>query len=607
LPINDCLAGTSGIITMTINTLVRFMWLQDRRTRISIIMACMLTLAVIAVTMCVPLVFKEIIIRLSSQTASSYQFLPIILVGYGIIWALSNILPLLRSLILVYVFEKTVRSLSMSLLKHILSLSMRYHHNQATGSIAHSIERAQTGLEIIFWGAISFLIPICCHILLVSLIIGYLYGIIYAGLLLLAVTFYMMLSILVADKASKAREWENQARAEASATFIDSLLTIETIKYFNNQLHEYAQFNKKLHDKEQAAYYYFSLDTKIQIAQMLFMSVILGVITWVSGYEVFYGRMMLGDFILINGYLLQIILPLNHIGYTIQQVRKGIEDMKAVLSIFSATPEIGESSQCATMIFKKPSIIFDNVCFSYTKERIILQNISFSIEAGKKVAIVGPTGSGKSTIARLLLRLYDVSTGQIFIEGHDIRTLSLLSLTNSIGIVPQDTHLFNHSIYYNIAYGNPNASEKEVKQAAQLAQLQEFISSLPQGYATLVGERGLKLSGGEKQRIAIARALLKKPKVFIFDEATSSLDMKTEQEIQNNLAYISQGTTTLIIAHRLSTIKDADTILVIDKGTIVQQGTHHKLLQESGIYHSLWSQQKSSNILQYTQQPYVSL
>lgn len=580
---------------MTIIRLLHLIWFRDRNIRIRIIASCLLTLFIIALTLSVPLVFKEIIARLSSTSLSSDLFYTTLFIGYGAIWAFSHIATSLQSLLWVYIFEQSIRHIRLSLLQHLLSLTMRFHHDRSTGGTAHSIERAQNGLEAIFWGVFSFLIPTIFELVLASIIIGYLYGLIYTALLLIAASFYIVLSIFVADKVSKAREIDNRARAQTSAQFVDSLLTIETIKYFNRQIYEQAQLNTKLHEQERAACRRSVLETKIQIVQMLFMSFILGIITLISGNGVLRGHINIGDFILINGYLLQIILPLNHIGYIIQQVRKGIEDMKVVLSIFDEVPEICEAPDSHTVSFKKPSIIFDQVHFSYALDRPVLHDISFTIEPGQRVAIVGPTGSGKSTIGRLLLRLYDVTSGAIFIQGHNIRDVTLSSLMDTIAIVPQDTHLFDNTIYYNIAYGNMKASQQEVMDAAHLANLDQFITSLSQGYDTLVGERGLKLSGGEKQRIAIARALLKKPAIFVFDEATSSLDMKTEREIQNNLLLISKDTTTVVIAHRLSTIQDADNIIVLHNGRIAQQGTHHSLLQDQGIYQQLWSHQIQHN------------
>jgi ATP-binding cassette subfamily B protein len=426
----------------------------------------------------------------------------------------------------------------------------------------------------------------------VTIFISYLFGIMYGIILIAIMVAYIYFSFTAMSKAIQAQEIHNKLRAQASARMVDSLLNFETVKYFNNEKYEREHAANLLYQQEEAGIERFAQYTQVQMNQVLIIGIGFTFLTWLSGTSVYAGTMSVGDFVLINGYILGFIGPLHHFSYIMQIVRKGIEDMESIIKILHLEPEIEDMPQAHNIHISKAQITFEHIFFGYAPDRIILKNISFDVPAGKTIALVGPSGAGKSTIARLLFRFYDINAGNIKINGIDIRAISQQSLRKAIGIVPQDTVLFNDTIYYNIAYGNPHASQEEVKKAAELAHLGNFIQSLPQGYKTIVGERGLKLSGGEKQRVAIARVLLKKPSIYIFDEATSSLDSNTEKEIQKNLQEISVGTTTIIIAHRLSTIIYADEIYVLDCGQIIEHETHMQLLKEQGLYANLWQKQQ---------------
>jgi len=408
---------------------------------------------------------------------------------------------------------------------------------------------------------------------------------------------YLLFSYYAISRTAKFHNIYNEKRSQASARILDSLLNFETVKYFQNKDYDYEQCNTCLHEQEKAGIAKYFSETIVQLGQSIIIGIGLMYLTTISGNAVIAGKMNIGDFILINGYLLQFVIPLNHIGYILHQVRNGLNHMKKALDLIALKPEIQDNPVHAIkMNIKKPEINFENVSFGYNTKRKILKGISFTVPAGKTVAIIGPTGSGKSTVIRLLFRFYDVTHGKILVNGHDLRNISQKSLHSAIGIIPQDTILFNNTIYYNIAYGCPSASKKDVEEAIKLSKLDNFIKSLPEGYNTEVGERGLKLSGGEKQRVAIARAILKQPKIFLFDEATSSLDVQTEQDIQHSIKKISTQSTTLIIAHRLSTIVHADEILVLSKGLIAERGNHQSLLNLNGLYTSLWKQQEKTNL-----------
>lgn len=550
-----------------------------------------LILMTTAFSISLPYIFSLIIGQHSNTTSFQYaNFFSFFLFAYGCIWTGNHIVEQVRTLVITHVLEGTIRTLSITIFDHLHNLSLRFHLDRRSGALMNAIDHAQNGIETIFWSLFLFLIPVVIEIVLATFLVGYWYGILFSFIFGILTISYIFANICVLKKTNKIYEKHNQKRSDAHAALMDSLLNVETVRYFSNQKFEHEIYHTFLAEQEQAGIAKHRMNALIQLAQMVIIGMVFTIIIWRTGASVAKGILKISDFILIHGYFLQCIMPLNHCAYALQQLRKAWLDMSQIEKLLDVPSEIIDSDNAQPLIGSRADIDFKQVSFSYNKCPI-LQEISFEVSTGKTIAIVGQTGSGKSTIARLLFRFFDPITGSISINGQDIRSYTQESLHRAIGVVPQDTVLFNNTIYFNIAYGNVQASRQEVEQAARDAQLEEFINRLPDGYNTIVGERGLKLSGGEKQRIAIARVLLKKPLIYIFDEATSSLDSNTEYEIQKTIAQLSFDKTTLIIAHRLSTIMHADSILVLENGKIVEQGNHHELLAQQNLYAKLWNKQ----------------
>lgn len=568
-----------------------YLWVPEWNLRLRVITSLLFTGLMIALNVALPLFFRSIVNALSLCTPNPTQLVTFILIGYGVLWTLSQIIQQLRAIVLYRSLEHSMRILALKIFDHLLKLSIRFHLDRKTGAITTAIERAEEGLDHIFWGIFLFMINTLIEMVIVIALLLYLYGILYSGTLLLVMLCYILFTIAALKKSVEVQEHYNDKRQEAGARLVDSLLNIETVKYFDNEPYEHEQCDEILQEQEDAGVIKYHYDSLLQIGQNIIVGIGLIALTWMSGNAVLNGQMKVGDFVLINGYLLQFIYPLNHFGYIIRSIRKGLNDVASAMNLLNLKPEIKDAPHATHLKIETAEIVFENVQFKYDERRPILKGISLAVPAGKRVAIVGETGSGKSTIARLLFRFYDVTGGKILINNHDIRSITQNSLHKAIGIVPQDTVLFNNTLYYNVAYANPHASKQEVEHAIAMAHLDTFIKRLPDGYNTEVGERGLKLSGGEKQRIAIARVLLKKPAIYVFDEATSALDTQTEREIQNNLDEISVGATTVTIAHRLSTVVNSDMIIVLDRGIIAEQGTHQELLEKNGLYAQLWNQQ----------------
>jgi ABC-type transport system involved in Fe-S cluster assembly fused permease/ATPase subunit len=571
--------------------LFSYLWAPEWEQRIRIFISLGLTFVMMAIRLGTPFIFKNVVNFLSDPNAFSTNLIALVLVGYGLSWILDYAITQIRTLIIFKVLERCLRVLSLSVLDHLLSLSLRFHLDSRTGALTNYIYRLQNGFDTVFWGFFSFLIPTFLEMAIVIILVGSLYGWSYSGVLMMVVLGYNILNVFGMRKSLVLQELHNTKRTHTSARIVDSLFNYETIKYFNNENYELDQINSALSEQEAAGLKRSTVDIYLQLSQSILIGIGFACLTWWSGQAVVDGLLTLGDFVLINGLLMQFIMPLNHLGSLIYQIRKGLYDIHSTMNVLFLKPEVKDAVGAKNISLNKVDLEFDHVSFGYVSERKVLKNLSFNISAGKRIAIVGTTGSGKSTIARLIFRFYDIQSGCIKVNGEDIRHLSQQSLRNAIGIVPQDTVLFNDTLYYNITYGNPHASIKEVESVVAFAQLDAFIHSLPEGYQTVVGERGLKLSGGEKQRIAIARVLLKKPKLFIFDEATSSLDTLTEREIQKSLYKISSGITTIIIAHRLSTVIQADEIYVLEEGQIVERGTHQELLLKEGRYFKMWREQ----------------
>jgi ATP-binding cassette subfamily B protein len=477
--------------------------------------------------------------------------------------------------------------------KHLHNLSLQFHLNRQTGALAKYIDRGTKGIDFLLRYVLFNVVPTFFEIFLVSGILFYLYGPWYAVVTLTTIGLYSYLTFQITEWRNVFRKRMNQADNDISTKMIDSLLNFETVKYFNNEAYEFNRLDKSLEDYELAANQSRHSLSLLNIAQTFIIMLGITIMLVMSAFGIKNGDIDVGGFVVINAYMLQLYQPLNFLGSVYREIRQALTDMENMFSLLEVS-QVSKDDLEDMPQSNVAEIRFDKVSFDYDIRRTIIKNISFTVPNGKKVAIVGPTGAGKSTISRLLFKFYEPKEGGVYINNININKISQESLRKMIGVVPQDTVLFNDTIYYNIAYGNTDASKEEVIIAAKNADIHNFISTLPDGYETIVGERGLKLSGGEKQRVAIARTILKNPKIFFFDEATSALDSSTEKEIQKNLESVSKDKTTLIIAHRLSTAANADNIIVLDKGIIIEQGTHKSLLLEKGKYFEMWGKQKLS-------------
>lgn len=572
-------------------TLIPYLWVDEWRLRFRIFMSFFLLMVTIGLNVLVPMMLKKVVMVLSDVSAFESLKGIYLLLAYGLLWTASQVTVQLREMVMGRTIERGIRLLILSLFKHLHTLSMRFHYERRTGAIINAIERAKHGLNDVFTGVFLYILPVIIELFIAVGVLWVLYGPLYGLVLLSILCAYIIFSVPAMNWSVNVQRLSNDEELRAGSRVVDSLINYETVQYFNNQEYEYEQCDKLLRSRENAATRKLVSSQVVYAGQGAIVGIGLTILTLLSGKAILSGTMDVSDFVLLNGYLLQFVTPLNWCGYYFRELRKGLADMEDLMSILTVKPEIVDTVDAKPLYIHRAEIVFDNVYFGYNDDRLILEGVSFKVPAGKTVAIVGATGAGKSTIPRLLFRFYDVQGGRILIDGQDIREVTQNSLRKAIGVVPQDTVLFNNSFFYNIAYGRPSATKEEIENAIRLAHLDTFVAKLPEGYNTSVGERGLKLSGGEKQRVAIARALLKWPQIYVFDEATSALDIRTEREIQKNLEEISKGSTTLIIAHRLSTVVHADEILVLEHGKIVERGTHQQLLDNKGVYAHLWAQQ----------------
>ena len=572
----------------TIRSLLPYLW--EYKGRVGVALAALVCAKLANVG--VPLILKDVVDQLTTEP-NKILVLPVaLLVGYGALRVATAAFNELRDSVFARVRYGAMRKLSIRVMKHLHQLSLRYHLERKTGAITRDLERGTRSVASLLNYLLFSILPTLVEVTLIAGILLANYNPWFAVITFSAVLIYITFTVLITNWRMKYRVTMNQADSKANSHAIDSLLNYETVKYFGNEHYESQRYDASLSHWEDAAVKSQTSLSALNVGQGFIIGIAVTAIMLLASKGVVNGELTIGDLVLINAFLLQLFIPLNFLGIVYSQLKHALTDMEQLFALMEQVPEVQDRADAHALQVGDGAIRFDCVDFHYQDNRPILQQVSFTVPAGKKVAIVGSSGAGKSTIARLLFRFYDVTDGQILINEQDIRSVAQDSLRRVIGIVPQDTVLFNDTIFYNIAYADPNASQSAITAAAKVAHIHDFIVSLPDGYDTVVGERGLKLSGGEKQRVAIARTVLKQPKILIFDEATSSLDSKSEQAILQALKEVAQNHTTLVIAHRLSTIIDADQILVLDQGSIVERGNHDQLLENNSLYANMWELQK---------------
>ena len=546
----------------------------------------------------VPLLLKQLVDTMSFKPGSTASLLVVplgLLVAYGLLRLSTSLFTELRELVFAKATEGAARSISLQVFEHLHALSLRFHLERQTGGMTRDIERGTRGVQSLISYSLYSIIPTLIEVTLVLTLLAVKFDVWFAWITLIALVFYISFTVTVTEWRTQFRKQMNELDSTAHSRAIDSLLNYETVKYFNNEAFEARRYDENLERLRRAAIKSQSTLSLLNSGQQLIIATGLVAMLWRATQGVVDGRMTLGDLVMINAFMIQLYIPLNFLGVLYREIKQSLTDLDKMFVLMEKDREIADPPGASDLVLSaEPAVRFENVEFAYDPARPILHGISFEVPAGKTVAVVGPSGAGKSTLARLLYRFYDVQGGRITIAGQDIRSVTQASVRRAIGIVPQDTVLFNDTVEYNIAYGRPGASRAEVEEAARSARIHDFIAATPKGYATMVGERGLKLSGGEKQRVAIARTLLKNPPILIFDEATSALDSANERAIQAELQSAARNKTTLVVAHRLSTVVDAHEILVLDAGHIVERGTHAELLAAQGRYARMWAMQQSA-------------
>jgi ATP-binding cassette subfamily B protein len=571
----------------TIRALLPYLWEFKTRVALALSLLVMAKLASVAV----PLVLKEIVDALDQP--HSMLVLPVLLVvGYGVLRLCSTLFGEIRDAIFAKVTQRAIRRVAIRVFGHLHALSLRFHLERQTGGVSRDIERGSRGISFLLNFMLFNILPTLFEIGLVAAILLSMYDIWFSVIIFTTLVAYIALTLIITEWRMIFRRTMNDMDSKANTRAIDSLLNYETVKYFGNESWEAKRYDEHMQKWEIAAVRNQTSLAALNAGQSAIIALGMTLLMLLASDGVIKGSMSLGDLVLVNAFMLQLYMPLHFLGFVYREIKHSLADMEKMFALLTENEEIKDKSGATDLILGDAVVRFESVNFSYESNRQILFNLSFNIPAGHNIAVVGHSGSGKSTLSRLLFRFYDVTGGRILINNQDIRDITQKSLRAAIGIVPQDTILFNNSIYYNIAYGRPDASCEEIFEAAKSAHIHNFIENLPDKYETTVGERGLKLSGGEKQRVAIARAILKKPEILIFDEATSALDSKSEKAIQEELKRIASNRTTLTIAHRLSTIADADQILVLDKGSIIERGTHRELLVAKGFYAHMWELQQ---------------
>jgi len=577
----------------TIRNLLPYLWPENKPgLRVRVVLAMLLLVAAKGANVIVPLFYKEAV-DLLSEPSDAVVVVPItLIIAYGITRILSQAFGELRDAVFTRVAQRAVRQAGLRAFRHLHGLSLRFHLDRKTGGVTRAIERGTKGIEFLLRFMLFNILPTLLEIFLVCGILWYLYDAFFGLITFITLGIYIVWTTMVTEWRLKFRRAMNATDNEATTRAVDSLLNFETVKYFGNEEHETRRFDGALRRYENAAIQSGTSLALLNIGQGTVISVGVTIMMIMAGYGVAADRMTIGDFVLINTYLIQLFLPLNFLGFVYREIKHSLTDMEAMFDLIQIKAEIEDKPGASDLTLKNATVVFEDVAFEYETGRHILYGLSFKVPAGRKTAIVGPSGAGKSTISRLLFRFYDTTSGKITIDGQNIQDVTQVLLRAAIGIVPQDTVLFNDTIYYNIAYARPHATQNQVEEAARLAHIHDFIINLPKGYQTIVGERGLKLSGGERQRVAIARTVLKDPQILIFDEATSALDSRTEQEILSALRNVSQNRTTITIAHRLSTVIDAHEIIVLENGRIAECGSHLELLKKNGPYTAMWNRQQ---------------
>ena len=598
------LAARTGHLAV-LRELAPYVWPVGRPDlRWRVVFALLALIVAKAITLAVPIAYKNVVDLLTGDatagemaglTALGLAAIPAtLIIAYGLGRVLMVVFAQFRDILFTVVAQNAVRALANRTFRHLHALSMRFHLERRTGGLNRVIERGVTGVDTIMRMAVLNSIPTAVELVMICGLVAYYFGWIYVVTVAVTVLLYVWFTFWASERRIAIRRDMNESDTEAHSKAVDSLLNYETVKYFGNETHESRRFDSSMARYERAAVRTYTSLGLLNSGQAVVFTVGVVVCMLLAARDVSAGVLTVGDFVMINAILMQLYLPLNFMGMVYREIKQGLIDIETMFALLHEPAEIVDRPGAQPLRVKAGRIEFKNVSFAYDPERPVLNDVSFEVPAGKMVAIVGASGAGKSTISRILFRFYEVSGGKVLIDGQDIRDVTQESLRAAIGMVPQDTVLFNDTIEYNIRYGKPDAQQSEVREAARLAQIHDFIMSTPQGYNALVGERGLKLSGGEKQRVAIARTILKAPPILMLDEATSALDSHTEMDIQDALERVARNRTTLVIAHRLSTVVHADNILVLDQGEIVEQGTHAELLSRGGLYASLWARQREA-------------
>jgi ABC-type transport system involved in Fe-S cluster assembly fused permease/ATPase subunit len=583
----------SRIDWAAIKSLWPYLWPpRETETKLRVVAAMLLLVAGKLTNVYMPFLYKEAVDAVSKTQTAAIAIPLGLLIGYGVVRILAMAFSEFRDIVFANVAQRAIRRVALTVFEHLHRLSLRFHLDRQTGGLSRAIERGTNGIDFLLRFMTFNVLPTLLEIALVCGTLWWLYGPLISGVTFITIAAYVVFTLGITEWRIKFRRYMNEMDSEANTKAIDSLLNYETVKYFGNEQHEAHRFDQSLQRYEAAAVRSATTLSLLNMGQGTIIAVGLTAVMIMAAQRVVAGTMTIGDFVLVNSYLVQLYLPLNFLGFVYREIKQSLADMEQMFSLLQVGAEVGDQIGAPNLIVARGEVKFDSVVFGYDPRRPILKGISFTIPAGHTLAIVGPSGAGKSTISRLLFRFYDVDDGAIKIDGQDIRHVKQTSLRAAIGIVPQDTVLFNDTLAYNLAYGRPIADHAEIMEAARLARVDDFATKLPDGYATRVGERGLKLSGGEKQRVSIARTILKNPHILLFDEATSALDSHTEKDIQASLRQVSRDRTTLVIAHRLSTVVEADEIVVLEAGKIVERGTHTHLLAAGGAYAAMWAKQQ---------------